>query len=153
MLIEPINPRASLLDRFNQSYMPVPESGCWLWIGGTGRRGYGRLCHENRQLSAHRFSYELHYGKAPGDLCVLHKCDTPACVNPLHLRLGTNADNMADRNAKGRTWGRLKPDDVRGIRALLRNGGMTRAAMGRIYGVSEATVCAIHANKVWRNVS
>lgn len=72
---------------------------CWLWIGPGGR--YGSLGFGENQM-AHRFSWELHYGPIPEDLFVLHSCDTPRCVRPDHLFLGTQADNIADARRKGR---------------------------------------------------
>lgn len=87
-------------DRFVASYR-VDESGCWLWRATGGRR-YGSLFVDGRREQAHRVSWLLHRGKIPDGLHVLHKCDTPLCVNPDHLFLGTHADNMADMKAKGR---------------------------------------------------
>ncbi len=80
--------------------------GCWLWVGAKQHNGYGYLHsggHSIRKpLRAHRVSWELHNGPIPDGLRVLHSCDTPCCVNPAHLFLGTQSDNMKDCAAKGR---------------------------------------------------
>lgn len=76
---------------------------CWLWIASTRGKGYGAFGADGKNQYAHRASWEIHYGPIPDGLWVLHHCDTPACVNPQHLFLGTNADNMQDCVAKGRT--------------------------------------------------
>jgi hypothetical protein len=77
--------------------------GCWLWTGWTSRFGYGRIKRDNRECLTHRVSWELTNGPIPDGMCVLHRCDVPACVRPDHLFLGTKTDNAADRTAKGRT--------------------------------------------------
>lgn len=82
-----------------------PELGpCWTWTDVPDRRGYGKLRVGDHKEFAHRLSWRLHNGPIPTNKpCVLHKCDTPLCVNPEHLFLGTQADNAADRSAKGRS--------------------------------------------------
>lgn len=85
-------------------------SGCWIWTGWK-QKGYGLICIDRGTLVfAHRYSYELAHGPieghVPGDpereRVVMHTCDNPPCVNPAHLRLGTDKDNMQDMLAKGR---------------------------------------------------
>jgi hypothetical protein len=94
-----------ILDRVDE----LGEKGCWIWAKSKNEWGYG-TCGYNRggvritsQL-AHRVAYEVFNGPI-GEMCVLHKCDNPACVNPWHLWLGTNYDNVLDRHSKGRSGG------------------------------------------------
>jgi len=78
--------------------------GCWIWTGSLSPKGYGKLQIGNYHLRAHRVSYEVYVGPITDpELMVLHRCDNPSCVNPEHLRLGTNADNMKDKKDKGRS--------------------------------------------------
>ena len=79
---------------------------CWLWIGATrNKNSYGNIRIKCKRILAHRFSWKLHFGKIPKDICVLHKCDNPICVNPNHLFLGTLAENNRDRMKKKTTYG------------------------------------------------
>jgi hypothetical protein len=86
-----------------ENYIPVPEAGCWIWLGGWNMSGYGRIGRHGKALpSAHRMFYTAHKGPIPKGLFVCHKCDTPACVNPDHLFVGTAMDNVQDMIRKGR---------------------------------------------------
>jgi hypothetical protein len=75
---------------------------CWLWTGALTRAGYGLLTVGGQQKYAHRLAYETTVGRVPPGYCVCHACDTPACIRPEHLFIGTQADNLHDAGAKGR---------------------------------------------------
>ena len=94
-----------IYERFNQKFIPEPNTGCWLWIARLNNRGYGVIGRGRRgdgTTAAHRVSWELFCGLIPNGMHVLHKCDNPPCVNPQHLFLGTHGDNMRDAVRKGR---------------------------------------------------
>jgi len=76
--------------------------GCWYWTGRERTKGYGGFTISNKECLAHRVSYEHFVGPIATGLFVCHRCDTPGCVNPAHLFLGTNSDNINDMYAKGR---------------------------------------------------
>lgn len=80
----------------------VDDNGCWIWQGTKSSRGYGLLIVDKKQVRAHRYAWKLFKKKSEEGLCVCHTCDTPSCVNPKHLFLGTHKDNAEDRERKGR---------------------------------------------------
>lgn len=84
------------------SMIEKSKQGCWNWIGQINKYGYGVFSILALPVSAHRYSYVIHVAEIPGELLVLHKCDNPKCVNPSHLFLGTQKDNMKDMDMKGR---------------------------------------------------
>lgn len=133
--------RGTLRERFYDSFTPEPMSGCWLWTKSLGPRGYGQIgvgprCQPAR---AHRVSWELHRGEIPAGAGVLHKCDTPCCVNPDHLFLGDQGDNTADMMRKARAPVRLSRDEVQAIRQR-RADGETLRALAREMGICHRTV-------------
>jgi hypothetical protein len=141
----------------------VTSNGCWEWQGVRSPLGYGRYYPAmGVKLQSHRHAYELAHGAIPEGMHVLHRCDNPPCCNPDHLFLGTHADNMKDRQAKGRTrtgvlrgvsnpGAKFTAEDVRSIRARVA-GGETRTALAQEYGVSISAISLITRHKHYREV-
>jgi hypothetical protein len=93
----------------------VDKSGeCWLWTGPRDKDGYGKANVRRRALRAHRVSWTMANGAIPEGLIVCHRCDTPACVRPDHLWLGTQLDNVRDMTAKGRPAAKAAVAKARG---------------------------------------
>ncbi len=143
-------------ERFDTKFEQVTETGCWLWTACSDKDGYGKIQKDGEKCSAHRISWELSHGEIPDGLHVLHKCDTPACVNPNHLFLGTIQDNNADKLCKGRVSSgerhgraKLSESDVRAIRA---DRSMTNLALALRFGVSKSLVGIVKNVGIWRGV-
>lgn len=103
-------PKQDLFLRFHKKYIPIPETGCWLWIGPGSGRGNLKLWNDGNPIyvSAPKLSYLLHNGEVPENLFVLHKCDVECCVNPDHLYLGTQSQNQKDRFNRSKRFKRDK---------------------------------------------
>lgn len=136
---------------FEDCYIPEPNSGCWLWIFGTDKDGYGLTAN----IRAHRESYERHIGHIPDGMLVCHKCDTPSCVNPGHLFVGTPMDNSLDCKTKGRQSkgsdvynSKLSQDQIDAIRADSRSSRI----VGRELGVSHRTIQLVRRGESWAHV-
>lgn len=135
------------------------EDSCWLWLGYTDKDGYGQLSVNDRSQRAHRMSWEVHVGPIPPGLQALHTCDVRACINPNHLFLGTNTDNVIDRDAKGRSAAGerhgqrvLSETDVRAIRRRFRC-GETQTAIAQDYGVNQTTISRIVLGRSWTHIA
>jgi HNH endonuclease len=158
-------------ERFCEKFEAVTESGCWIWTGALERKyGYGFFQFQGKLRNAHRVSWQLFRGEIPKGMFVLHRCDVSACVNPYHLFLGTQADNMADKVAKGRQakgmthgsvtvpdalprgtdhWkNKLTESDVRAIRAST----LTQTELSHQYDVSVQQIHRIVHRQSWTHL-
>jgi hypothetical protein len=135
-------------------------NGCWVWTGRRGGKlGYGRLKRNGVSYQAHRYSWTLTNGEIPDGLFVCHHCDNPPCVNPAHLFLGTQADNLADRDAKGRAvyWRgpknaatKLTEEQVQEIRRLSQiHIETSQIELARRFDVSPSLISQIIGGKAW----
>jgi hypothetical protein len=154
--------RMSEMERFLFN-MQKQESGCWHWTGYLEKKGYGRIQLKRGRLLAHRFSWELFKGVIPEGLQVLHECDNYRCVNPDHLFLGKNIDNVMDKVAKSRQtkgnqiWTcKLTEEKVREIRSMhglcTRKGPVTVLGLAKKYKVSTRTIYHVWNGQIWRHV-
>jgi hypothetical protein len=158
------SPEQVLLYRFmSKVAVPIGPKECWMWAASK-IKGYGQLstrrevCVAKANWMAHRLSYVLFVGAIPRGLCVLHKCDVMACVNPRHLFLGTQRENVADcvaksRQARGESAGKhvLTPNEVRQIRAEYATGKRI-VVLGRKFGVTSRTIAKIVRKASWKHL-
>ena len=151
----------SLLQRFDQKWMPVPVTGCHVWTGAVTSKGYGKLAANRKWILAHRFSYEKTYGPFSREMLVCHSCDVPSCVNPDHLFLGTYADNAQDKENKNRgnhAYGlkhgraKLTETDVLALRSIVASGEMSAYAAAKKFGVDPKTAKDIVSRKLWNHL-
>jgi hypothetical protein len=146
------------VDQALAMFIPVPEAGCWLWDGSWNGNKRGQLHIDGEgMIMAPRFFYQHHVGPIADGLFVCHKCDTPACVNPDHLYLGTHTDNMRDRRRKGRGWnppGEGNPNSrltEQVVRAIFNDQRRTKYITAH-YGVAQATVYDIKRGRRWKHL-
>ncbi len=155
----------------------TPSLGpCWPWTASTNHGGYGTFGLNGASVLAHRLAYEWEVGALPPDMCALHSCDNPPCVNPAHLFAGTRTDNNHDKGRKhrGRSregddhWTRLHPGralkgeghgralftdaEVLAMRALYAGASLTIRAIAARFASNEITVGQIVRRKTWRHL-
>lgn len=153
------------------SKVRVAQSGCWEWSGPTfDERGYGAFTVDGGTRRAHRVAWTTLHGPIADGLCVCHHCDNPSCVNPQHLFLGTQQENVADRDAKGRQavgarngrytkpertprgkrhWhSRVMPEMAAEIRQRYAD-GTPITALAPAYGVGTSTIWRVVSNQHW----
>lgn len=135
----------------------APVQDCHLWAGAKNKEGYGILYFQGKQWRAHRLSYRTYYGEFDENFLVCHKCDNPSCINPFHLFLGTQKDNMQDKISKGRGanfkgenggQSKLSWRSVKLIRMFLAR-KIPSIEIVKAYGISKAQVSRIKNNTRW----
>lgn len=152
-----LNTRRNLF--FSNVLIPESEDGCMIWISSK-RRGYGRFLVNDKNINAHRFSYELFVGEIPEKMIVLHKCDNPSCVRPDHLEIGTHQDNARDTVSKHRHkamrgekngMAKLNESQVKEIKDKLKKGYYC-LDLADEYQVDITTISKINVGKHWRHI-
>lgn len=152
------NKITSASERFWSKVKKGPD--CWEWTGAKYYNGYGQFYKRPNKITAHRYSYELKYGEAPKELKVCHKCDNRSCVNPEHLFLGTQKDNIQDMIKKGRRvhsprigeangMAKITLEQVKQIRKTYKKEKISAKNLGLKYGISESQVLRIINNQSW----
>lgn len=147
--------------RFSEKYLKDKDSGCWNWTASLAGKGYGqiKLPGQRRQIYAHRASYIIHLGEIPDGKNVLHKCDNPKCVNPDHLWIGTQKENLQDMKGKDRhlrgernNQSMLTEKDVMSIKVLLDKSPLSQAKIANRFGVSQIEVSRIKRGLRWAHI-
>lgn len=133
----------------------LKESGCIEWTGALTGSGYGAGSIRKQYWLAHRLSYSVFVGEIPAGMFVCHKCDNPSCVNPDHLFLGTQQDNMTDkvvkvRHCHGETHGMAKLTEDQIIHVL--SSSESSVELGRKYGVTTDHIACIRKGRVWKHI-
>jgi len=157
----PIAP--NVRERFYSYFIEGEESECWLWLAACRKEGYGSIRNGRCMTRAHRLSWVIHNERpVPTGMHVLHTCDVRACVNPSHLYIGTNADNIADKVRRGRSsWPRperrleghplakLTHEKVAEMRSMATGRRGEGVELAAHFGVSRATVCRVLKGQLW----
>lgn len=149
--------KVETIARFMAKVSPEPNTGCWLWTAAdTG--WYGTFTIDGVQISAPRAAYEMFVGPIPFGRVLRHKCDVPLCVNPDHLELGTQADNIRDRDVRGRTArggddgnAKLTDEIVLEIRRLYA-AGFSITSIGAKFRIDKSNVSFIARGKTWKHL-
>lgn len=148
----------NLIHRRFKKYYTESSSGCWNWTASIQNSGYGKFRVGDKMMSSHRVSYLIYKGEIPENMNVCHKCDNKLCVNPDHLFLGSQADNIRDKIKKGRqtngekAWNaKLTKTQVKVIREAHKNGFQMKQIRD-YFKISWTSISNIINKKRWGHV-
>jgi hypothetical protein len=170
--------RSAQIERFWKKVDKSPEhDGCWIWKGSFYPGGYGIAWFDGTNRNAHRIAYIITNGAIPNNLLVCHNCpggDNPACVNPTHMFLGTNKDNMQDAMHKGthaagkrhgmsidpsraqrgsaRYNAKMSEETVRQVRSAYKN-GISCAVLAAQHGMTVRSMFKVLSGQHWKHVT
>lgn len=146
----------TLKERFWKKVKSGKPNECWEWFGVIQKQGYGQLWDGMKNRRANRVSWEIHNGKIPYGLCVLHKCDNPPCVNPNHLFIGTRDDNAKDAAKKGRSHlmgsKKLTPEVVLEIRKRYMQTDVSQADLAEEFNLHQTNIHYIIKRRTWKHI-
>jgi len=148
-----------LISRFKASYVELGPDECWPWLRSLAAKGYGQIKRtgERKQFFAHRVAFELATGIEPGKKQVCHSCDNMKCVNPKHLFIGTQKDNLQDMKRKNRhLFGEKNNQHVLSEKEVLQiltlKGVASQRDLAVRYGVCQSTIAKIHLGQRWQHL-
>ena len=160
---------SQLRDVLSSKIEADPFGGCWLWVGELNPHGYGLVNQDGKRSLAHRVAFHCFVepiGKGASDHSadvIMHICDVRCCINPSHLRRGTQLENVQDRNRKGRTktdmtrqgdrhpLAKLSNDDIHNIRNLIEC-GFKQKEIAKIYSINQSSVSMIKNRRIWGHI-
>ncbi len=155
--------------RFEEKFKKQ-KNGCWIWKSSKSNSGYGKFNIRGKHVIAHRYSYELYKEKIPPGMLICHKCDNKLCVNPDHLWIGTQKENINDAKKKGRLpnlkgirkplccvgenhyLSKLKNKDIFEIKRLYKS-GVSGYRLHKMYNVTKKCISDILKNKTWKHLN
>ena len=137
-----MRPASDPVKRFMEK-VSIDSKGCYIWTAQIKRDGYGAFAFRGLTMKAHRAAHILFKGEIPEGQCVLHKCDVRACVNPEHLFIGTQDENVLDMDAKGRrgTRAKLSVDQQRKVRFW--SAWVSQQKIAASFGIDQTTVSRV----------
>lgn len=156
------NYREIMVKRLAAGLVSALNDECWVWTKSRVTDGYGNVMMNRRHTSAHRIAFQLGKGDIPAGLFVCHSCDNPPCINPAHLHIGTNADNLRECRDRGRHKSHIMPGEanpiakldntaVNEIRELLRM-GLSHRKIAALFGICPQNVSKIKNGERWAHL-
>lgn len=135
--------------KFDESYLKDTQTSCWVWKKSKTKLGYGKASYNGKQITAHRLSFILNKGEIPLGLFVLHKCDNPSCVNPDHLFLGTQSDNIKDMHNKKRGCKQPNIKITDEMLYKIKNSSLSQRELALLYNVHQSTISKLKQRKIY----